>query len=136
MWSARLLMTHRRGPRSEIRLVRDRDAVVEEISSRSRRRVGPDRSVLRLIKMAQAGRLLTLLCRHQFALGAEHEVLALDAHMLGALGADSLHPDRIAVAHIILGHRPWPGKRIVEGRDLVVQDVRVGLVEEDALLDD
>src|SRR4029434_373055 len=51
---------------------------------------------------------------------------------------DELAPSRprVGIAAQIPGHGPWPGQRMVVDRDLVVQDVLVGLVEIDALLED
>src|ERR1700730_12008984 len=70
------------------------------------------------------------------AIGAEHINFRPDAHMLIALGANGLDPDRTARAMVVLGHGPRTGQRIVDRRDFVVKGVRIGLVEKDALLDD
>jgi len=54
------------------------------------------------------------------------------------LGAVGLGPQwlRAGIAVIAARHRPWPRQRMVDGGDLVVQDVGIALVEIDALLDD
>src|SRR5262249_34520895 len=41
----------------------------------------------------------------------------------------------LALANITLVHRPWPREGVVHDGDFVVQDVRIALVEIDALLD-
>ena len=58
--------------------------------------------------------------------------------MLVELGADRLAPDRPigCNAAIILGHRPGTRQRVVDRGDFVVQQVRIGLVAVDLLLDD
>src|SRR5579864_5860274 len=52
------------------------------------------------------------------------------------LGAIVLEPNRIGLALVGLKHRPRTGQRMVVDRDLVVQRVGIGLVKEDAFLDD
>src|SRR5262249_40273758 len=44
--------------------------------------------------------------------------------------------DEVALAAILLDHRPGADERIVDGRYLVDQDVKIALVERDALPDD
>ena len=55
-----------------------------------------------------------------------------------AFGADRLRPHGLlhVGAAISLDRRPWPRERVVDGGDLVDQDLGIGLVEMDALLED
>src|SRR5262249_4374935 len=57
--------------------------------------------------------------------------------MIVVLGADRFAPDRArrAVTTIFPHHRPRAGERIVDHRDLVDEQVRIALVEIDALPD-
>src|SRR5262249_12980797 len=68
--------------------------------------------------------------------GADHVVLVADTDVLIALGADGLDPDRIVHTQIFLGDDPGTAQRAVDGRDLIEQDVGIGLVVVDPLLDD
>src|SRR5262245_66626097 len=58
--------------------------------------------------------------------------------MLVVFSADDLAPprERIRIALIFPGYLPGPGQGAVDGRDLVIEDVRVGLVLVDPLLHD
>src|SRR5579864_9136831 len=56
--------------------------------------------------------------------------------MVIVLGAVVLQPHRIVVAAVALGDAPGSRKGVVNDGDLVVERVRVGLVEIEALLDD
>src|SRR5215813_10020831 len=69
------------------------------------------------------------------AVAAQVILLPADLHLVLVLAADGLEPIRIAVAMIGTAHRPWSGQGIVVDRDVVAQDVRIGLVEVDALVD-
>src|SRR5262249_43018039 len=94
--------------------------------------------LLSLIEKAQIRRLLTLLHRHQEAVGGHEVALLADIDMLIVLGAIVEVPGDVCTgfAHVALGDGPRPRQRMVDRRDLVDQHVLVGLVEMDALLDD
>src|SRR5215470_5462548 len=89
-----------------------------------------------LLEIAQVRWRLVFARRHQQAVRAQHVVLLADGDVRIAFGADVLEPDEVALAAIRLDHRPGAGERIVDGGDLVDQDVGIALVERDALLDD
>src|SRR5215468_7531061 len=93
-------------------------------------------SALRL-EMPQVGRRLTFLRRHQEPVGAEEVALLADGDVIVVLRAEILAPKRILLARpaVALDHRPWPRERVVDHGHFVAQDVAVGLVEIDALLD-
>src|SRR5207248_8873255 len=78
------------------------------------------------IEIAEVGRRLVLAGGHQFAIAAEEVVLVADDDMHVALGAVVLAPAHIAVAAEILGDRPWAGQRVVDRRQLGVEDVCIG----------
>src|SRR5436190_16436570 len=85
----------------------------------------------RLFEILQIVALLTLADRHQQAVRTELVNLVsdldpariLDAQILGPL-EQRLRPG----AAVAAWHGPWPGQGMIDGRDLVVQHVRVGLV--------
>src|SRR5215475_5283700 len=77
--------------------------------------------LLLLVEMPQIGRRLSLPERHQQAVAAQHVLLAADADMDIALGADRLHPDRLALATHGLENRPRPGEGVIGHGDLVVE---------------
>src|SRR5262245_30225892 len=87
-------------------------------------------------EVAQIGRRLVLLGRHEVAVRAQEIIFLADGHMLVALAAIVLDPDRLAHAAVFLGDRPRTGERRVDRGDLVVEEVAVGFVEIDPLLDD
>src|SRR5712671_3228668 len=74
---------------------------------------------------------LALPGRHQQAIATQHVVLIADAHELLAFGADVLDPGRprILVAAIALEHRPGPRQPVIDHREVVVQEIGIGLVE-------
>src|SRR5262249_16163524 len=94
-------------------------------------------SLLRLLKVSQIGRRLMLFCRHQIAVRTEHIVLLADLHESLALGTIRLYPyrSRIRQSPVGLGHRPRTCQRIINDRDLIMEQVLIGLAERDALLD-
>src|SRR5439155_26126694 len=65
----------------------------------------------------------------------EIDFLAID-DVIVLLAAVYLEPENVAHAVEGLDHRPWPGQRMIGGRDLVAQQVLVVLIERDALPDD
>src|SRR5215813_10308594 len=93
-------------------------------------------SSLRL-EMPQVGRRLTLLRRHQEAVGTEEVALLADGDVIVVLRTQIFAPERMLLGRpaVALRHRPWPRQRVVDDGDLVAQDVAVALVEIDALLD-
>src|SRR5215510_7317575 len=94
--------------------------------------------VLRWCEISKIRRRLIFLRRHQDAVGAQHVALAADLDMGVVLGADALAPDRARVlrAAIFLGRAPWARERVVDGGDLHDENVRIGLVLIDPLLED
>src|SRR5262245_24380895 len=94
--------------------------------------------VLRWREISKIRRGLILLRRHQEAVGTQHVALAADLDMGVVLGADALAPDRTRALHaaIFLGRAPGARERIVDGSDLHDEDVRIGLVLIDPLLED
>src|SRR5262245_14289583 len=89
-------------------------------------------------EISEVGRLLSLLGGHQQAVAADHVVLLADLHVVVALAAYGLNPQRlrIGIAAIGLAHRPWPGQGIVDYGDVEDEHVGVALVEIDALFHD
>src|ERR1700730_5336281 len=85
--------------------------------------------LLRLIEISQIGRSLTLLCRHDQAVGAEKVGLALDPDMIVVLHAVVLDPPRtrVGAAAIVFGHGPGTCQGMVEDGDFVVDDVWLAL---------
>src|SRR5262245_62479229 len=108
---------------------------------RSRCQFAPASGILRspllsrLIEIFQVGSRLILPSGHQVAVLADVIILLADRDVMVALGADILEPDRLAFPPVVLGHGTRAGQRVVDGRDLVVQDSWFGLLEGDALVD-
>src|SRR5262249_10937972 len=92
---------------------------------------------LRLGEMAQVRRRLAFSHGHQQAVGAEVIDFLADANVRVILGADELAPDRprVGIAAQIPVRGPWPGRRLVVARDLVMQALLVIFVEIDALFE-
>src|SRR5258707_10133780 len=90
------------------------------------------------IEITQVRRRLALAARHQEAVGAQVVDFAADPDQRGSLDAIGLDPVemRLRLAQVSLVDGPRPRQRIVDHRDLVMQDIRIGLVEIDALLED
>src|ERR1700730_1281359 len=88
----------------------------------------PPRLLPRLVEIPQIGRGLALLGGHELAVAAHEVGFLADEDILIALDADVLHPDRIALA--VIAPRDGPGARqgVIDGRDLIPQDVRIGFV--------
>src|SRR5262249_60647056 len=86
--------------------------------------------------MPQVGGRLPLARWRQVAVRADRIGLGADRDGAVALRTYELGPLRIAFATVAARHRPWTGQGIVDRGDLVVQEIRVGAVEADALLDD
>src|SRR5262252_581080 len=93
--------------------------------------------VLRWREILEVRRPLVLLGRHQEAVGAEEVSLTADLDMGVALGTNALAPDRTRVLHaaIFLDRGPGACERIVERGDLDGENVRIGLVLVDPLLE-
>src|SRR5262245_21793336 len=89
-------------------------------------------------KILQIRRRLVLARGHQLAVGAEEVILALDLHPGIFLRTHRRAPERPCFRRALggLADRPGPRQPAVENSDLVMEDVLVGLVEIDALLDD
>src|SRR5216683_1277045 len=103
------------------------------------RRPPANRSPIVLPKITQIRRRLVLHGGHQEAVAAEVINLLANADMNIAFAANLVaKPDRFAAGDASEGlvDHPWPGQRMVDGGDVVVQQVAIGLVEIDALLDD
>src|SRR5262249_29808719 len=91
---------------------------------------------LRLIEMPQVGWRLARSARPQLAVNLDVVGLPLDENIVVVLGTAVLDPNRVTRAAIAAGDCPGAGQRVVNGRDLVAQNVRVRFVKEDALPDD
>src|SRR5262245_25216566 len=88
---------------------------------------------LRPREISQVGRLLSLLRRHQIAVRAQVIDLPADIDMVVVLVAIVLSELSLNAA-IVLHHRPGPRERVVDGGDLVVDEIGIGLVEGQPLL--
>src|SRR5262245_1861901 len=88
------------------------------------------------IEIAQVRRGLALAARHQKAVSAEVVDLLANADQRRAFSAIGLRPVgmRLGLAHVFLVDRPGSRQRVVDDGDFIVQNVRIGLVEIDALL--
>src|SRR5450432_2863835 len=97
-----------------------------------------DPQPLRLVEVPRIGGLLVFPRRHQEAFGAEVVVLAADENLGVVLVADRLEPlrARIGVAGVSLVYRPRSRQSVIYDGDLVMQDISIGFVEIDALLED
>src|SRR5262245_11934555 len=71
--------------------------------------ISGSRSLPALLEIAQVRRRLVLAGRHQQAIRAEHVVLLPDGDVRIAFGADVLDPEEVALAAILLDHRPGTG---------------------------
>src|SRR6266850_2507795 len=103
------------------------------------RRAAMTWSVARLLEIPQVRRLLALLCGHEKAVRAYHVVVFADSKMEVGFGAVLFRPfgkDVLRVAPVVLCHRPGTRECVVNHGDLVMGDVRIGLVDVKAFLDD
>src|SRR5215475_6569538 len=89
-------------------------------------------------EVLQVRRRLVLAGRHQLAVSAEEVVLVLDLDPRVFFRTHRGAPERPCFRRALgfLGDRPWSRQCAVDHGDLVIEDVLVGLVEIDALLDD
>ena len=78
---------------------------------------------------------MALADRHEQTISADEIVFLADLDMLVIIDAVVLEPDRIAGALIAPGDRPRPCQGMVISGDLSVQNVGVGAVEIEALLE-
>src|SRR6267154_5045272 len=92
-------------------------------------------SSLRLVEIFQIRRRLVLPGGHKGAVRALEITLAAKEDVLVVLGAMILDPDRVTVALVAPNHCPRARQGVVESRELVTQDVRIGLVKKHPLLD-
>src|SRR6266700_888901 len=96
-------------------------------------------SPLRLFEISQIRRQLPLLGRHQVAIGAEHISLVADFDVVVVLATIVLLPDRsllVRLATVGLVDRPRTRQCMINDGDVVMEDVGIGLVEVNSLLDD
>src|SRR5215471_213954 len=93
--------------------------------------------LLRRLEIPQVRRVLAFQHWHQPAVGADEIGFLADSGPGITLGADEFSPDRlrIGISAQIPDHRPWPGQRMIDDGDLIVQDVLVSLVEREAFLE-
>src|SRR4051812_18919010 len=82
-----------------------------------------------LAEIFEIGRRLVLPRRHQKSIGAEEITLPCDLDMGVAFRADAFFPVRSRVLHvtILLERRPRTCERVVDRRDLIVEESRIGL---------
>src|SRR5260370_25712356 len=91
-----------------------------------------------LFEVAQIWWRLVLADRHQIAICTDIVVLLAHVDVNVVLGTDLLGPPgrpRFFVARVILDNRPGTRIGTIDQRYLIMQDVRVGLIEIDTLLD-
>src|SRR5258707_1367102 len=83
-------------------------------------------------------RFLSLLCRHQGAIGADHVVITADVDVAVAFSTNVLSPEgpRIRIAVIGLRHLPGTRQSVVGYRNLVNEHVLLRLAQIDALMND
>jgi hypothetical protein len=91
---------------------------------------------LRLLEISQVGRRLVLPGGHQKAVCTQEIIILADDDVIVVLGTIVFHEDIIAVATVVFGHHPRPRQRVVDHRELVVQDILIVLVQINPLLDD
>src|SRR5258707_911002 len=91
---------------------------------------------LAIRKIFQIRRRLPLSGGRQVAGVADQVGLSAARDLTIVLRADELVPLGGAITPIAPLHGPGTRQRMVDRRDLVVQETRIGLVEADALLDD
>jgi len=84
----------------------------------------------------QVRRHLSLLGRHQHAIGADHVIFRADANVLIVVGANNLAAPMENCCFVARSYFRRAGQCAVDRHDLVVEDVRGGLVLVDPLLDD
>jgi hypothetical protein len=72
------------------------------------------------------------------AFRAQEIIVLADAHMQIVLRANDLAPHRsgVGLAPVVPGHGPRTRQGVIDHRNLVVQDIRIALVEKEAFLDD
>src|SRR6266436_8559469 len=83
----------------------------------------------------QVGWGLARTWRHQHAFAAEEIILATDPNLVFVFAANRFQPFG-SLADIFPLDGPWRSERIIDDRDLIVQEIAFGLVEIEALLDD
>src|SRR5579883_1621928 len=86
-----------------------------------------------LPEVAQVRRRLAFARRHQVAVAADEIIALADDDVVVVLGAIVLVPDHVADAAIAFVHRPRPREGMIDDRDLVVHDFRIGFIEADSL---
>src|SRR5579883_223407 len=89
---------------------------------------------LLLFEILQARWSLSFLHRHQGAVGTDEIHILADEDVRVAFDTAVLCPDHVLGAAIALEHRPRPREGIVERGDGIVQNLRIGWVEINALL--
>src|SRR5215467_5421946 len=92
-----------------------------------------------VLEIAQIRRRLIFLCGHEQAIRAQVVRLLANRHMGIVFGADILTPPDRLVGNdtmVVPRDHPRPRQGIVDGGDLVMEQVGVGAVDKDALLDD
>src|SRR5579871_5589097 len=90
----------------------------------------------RLLEIAQVRRRLVLLGGHQKPVAGNEIILLADKHVMIGLTAIVVLPQFVAVAPVGLRDRPRPRQRVVDRGDLIVQEIRIVLVEINPLQDD
>jgi hypothetical protein len=112
-------------------------AIGELPSLQARTRLASARASLLDLEILQVRRRLILARRHQIAVAAHEVVLLADEDLLIALGAIEFVPAGLSLglAKVFLGDDPRPSQSVIDDGDLVMQRIRVGLVEGSAILD-
>jgi hypothetical protein len=88
------------------------------------------------LKPLSLRRRLVLLGGHQVAIRADEIVFLAHDDLLIVLLANIFRPEGLAFAMVFVLHRPGAGQGVIDHRDIVMKDIRVGLVEINLLLDD
>src|SRR5215469_6529419 len=101
-------------------------------------RNGSRGSLPRRLEISKIGRRLILLGRHQQAASAQIVGLLADPDVALPIGADVFGPSgpRIEGAAVALGHAPGSRQGMVYHRDLIVEQIGIGLAKVEPLFDD
>ena len=95
--------------------------------------------VRRFLEVSQVGGRLVLLGRHQETIRAQHISLLADYDMIVVLGTIVIAPERsflVWFATVCFVDGPRTRQCMVDYRDIVMEDIRIGFVQVNSLLDD
>src|SRR5215813_5564948 len=89
----------------------------------------------RLLEVSQVRRWLVLADRHQEAIRALEVPVLADDDVVVSLVAKIFRPQRLVLTIVVPRHRPGPGQRVVDGRDLRMKKIRLLRFAVDSFLD-